>query len=275
MKVFTCTTQIQLRDFADSVCPQAGFAFARLLRDKDVRVNGVKTGKNLMLNDGDNVAFYMTEREEAAPSHTVVFEDENICITDKFSGVTCEGLMSELNTYGVFYPVHRLDRNTFGLVVFAKNHGAEAALLSAFSGRGIVKKYLAVCKDNFKSPSATVTSYLKKDEKNSLVTIYDRPQKGAKTAITEYRLLKRVGGLALAEVILHTGRTHQIRAQFAHMGCPVLGDGKYGDGALNKKYNFARQRLVAKRLEFVSLLPPLGYLNGRFFESGQSLDLPD
>ena len=273
MKIFICKQPQSLRAFTDCTYPQGSFVFARLLREREIKVNGVRVDKNITLKAGDEVTYFTTPAQEAMPSHSVVYSDDSIAVVDKFSGVSSEGLCAELNTYGVYYPVHRLDRNTCGVMVYAKSQGAQDELIKAFRERRAKKTYHAVCKNHFSSPSGTLTAYLYKDEKRSLVKIYDSPVRGAQKTETGYRVLKTQDDLALVAVELHTGKTHQIRAQMAHIGCPVLGDGKYGDGALNKKYGMARQCLVAKRLKLTGLTGGLSSVDGRSFESGFVLDL--
>lgn len=275
MKTFTCTQPQTLRDFTDANFPQGSFCFARLLRAKDIKVNGVRISKNVGLRAGDEIVYYTTEKQEKALTHTKIFEDGNIYIADKFSGVSSEGLCAELNTYGTFYPVHRLDRNTSGLIVYAKTKAAEEELLKAFKERGVQKTYSAICKNCFKQDKQTLTAYLIKDGKSALVKVCDRPRDGAQKIITEYSVDERAKDIALVTVALHTGRTHQIRAHMAHIGCPVLGDNKYGDEALNKKYNLTRQCLLAKRIEFLAFSGVLSYLNGFVAESGLRLSLKD
>ncbi len=182
------------------------------------------------------------------PSHTVVFEDGNVLIADKFSGVSSEALFCELKEKREVYAVHRLDRNTQGLIIYAKTKSAEEELLSAFRNRKINK------------------TYLKKDEKSGTVKIFGKPCANAVKIITEYSVTEEDGDIATVKINLHTGRTHQIRAHMSFIDCPVLGDSKYGDGAFNAKYNAKRQRLTAKFLEF-NLDGELSYLNGKIFES--------
>lgn len=270
MKVFTVTQNCKLSEFTDNVYPQGSFCCNALLKNSDIKVNGKRVNKNIALSAGDIVTYYTTPAQESKKSHDIIFEDKNIYIADKHSGVSFEGLLSELKSRGEYYAVHRLDRNTEGLIAFAKNSAAEEELLSAFKNRNVKKRYIALCKNGFKRLSAVLEAYLKKDESAYEVKIYDTPRAGAVKIITEYKVLENRGDIALVEVVLHTGRTHQIRAHMAHIGCPVLGDGKYGDGQLNKKYNAARQRLVSKYLQF-GTDGALKYLNGKIFESKKEL----
>lgn len=270
MRTFHTNTATNLRDFTDAVFPQGAFCLGILLKNKDVKVNGARVNKNVELKAGDEVVYYTTQKQEEKPSHGKIYEDGNVYIADKFSGVSSEGLLRELCGRGEFYAVHRLDRNTRGLIVFAKTKAAEGELLSAFKARRVHKTYLALCVNNFKKDSAVLTAYLKKDEKNSVVKIYDGENSGGAKIVTEYKVLERRGDIALVEINLHTGKTHQIRAHMAHIGCPVLGDEKYGDNALNKKYKLTRQCLIAKRLSF-ELSGALAYLNGKNYESGFTL----
>ncbi|HBN13304.1 MAG TPA: hypothetical protein DD415_06785 [Clostridiales bacterium] len=273
MKSFVVKEKCNLKQFTDFVYPQGAFCLAALLRGKDIKVNGARIGKNVTLNAGDEVTYYTSPRQEQMPSHTVVYEDENVLIADKFQGVTAEGLCAELCALGEFYPVHRLDRNTGGLIAFAKNKTAEAQLLEAFKERKVNKIYLAVCKNAFKNKTGTLTAYLVKNEAESRVKVFSSPKSGGARIITEYEVLSERGDTALVKITLHTGKTHQIRAHMAYIGCPVVGDGKYGDDALNKKYSAGRQRLIAKYLTF-NLDGGLSYLNGKEFKSNLDPDCP-
>lgn len=272
MKTFTVENDCDLKTFTDCVFPQGAFCLAALLRARDVKVNGVRVGNGgFALKTGDFVAYYTNFKQESAPSHTVIYQDENALIADKFSGVSVEGLTCELREKGDYRPCHRLDRNTQGLLVFAKNGGAEREILSAFKERRVEKEYIALCKNNFKEKSAVLTAFLVKDDKKSLVKVFAKPVAGGVKIVTEYEVLRVSGDIALVRVKLHTGKTHQIRAHTAFIGCPVLGDEKYGDNALNAKYNAKRQRLISKSLKF-EFTGGLAYLNGKEFKSNFDFD---
>lgn len=270
MKTFYVTEDTDLKDFTDAVYPQGSFCLAALLRKRDVKVNGARVGKNVKLKRGDEVAYYATPKQEGKPSHFTVYEDENVYVADKLSGVSSEGLLSELKSRGNFYAVHRLDRNTQGLIAFAKSESAEKELLSAFREGKVRKTYIALCKNSFKRKKEVLRAYLLKDEKNSEVKIFSSPRAGAVAAVTAYEVSEERGDIALVKINLLTGRTHQIRAHMASIGCPVLGDGKYGDEELNKKYSAKRQRLVSKFLE-IECGGTLSYLSGKTFESSFNL----
>lgn len=273
MKKFTVTENSNLKDFTDETYPQGSFAFGALLKRGDIRVNGVKTRANCAVKAGDEITYYTTAAQEAKPSHKAVYEDENIYIADKLSGVSSEALFCELKERGCL-PVHRLDRNTSGLIALAKTETAQAALENAFRERAVEKVYLCVAADNFKEEKKSLTAYLKKDAKSGLVRIYPSANADRVKIVTEYEVLERRGGLALVKVILHTGKTHQIRAHLSFIGCPVLGDTKYGDFALNKKYNVTRQILTAYKLKF-ELSGELNYLNGKQFTSSFTPQFPE
>ncbi len=255
-----------LKEFTENNYAQAAFFWQQLLKSKDIKVNGKRITADTTLYKGDIVCYYLTAKQAEKKAFYTVYEDENILIADKESGVNSEAVYSALTREGEYYFIHRLDRNTRGLLVFARSAGAENALLSAFKDRTAEKTYHALCFGKFPSSHEVLTAYLKKDSQKSLVKIYDKPVSGAEKIITEYTVLDSLGDKTRVEIVLHTGKTHQIRAHLAHIGCPIAGDMKYGDSAKNKVLNAARQMLVAKRLRF-HFQDELSYLNEKEFIS--------
>jgi 23S rRNA pseudouridine955/2504/2580 synthase len=271
MKKFKVNAPSNLKDFTDSTYPQGSFVYSILLRASDIRVNGVKVNKNVMLKVGDEVTYYTTPKQESKASHLVAYEDDNVLVADKMSGVSIEALTVELAGKGDYRPAHRLDRNTCGLLVFAKNDNAERVLLEAFKDRKVEKTYICIAKNNFKKGGDVLCAYLSKDESKGKVTVSGTPKQGFVKIVTEYSVLESVKGLALVEVKLHTGKTHQIRAHLSFIGCPLLGDEKYGDEALNDRFKVKRQQLISKRLHF-ELDGDLSYLNDKTFVSSFTFD---
>ena len=272
MRKFIADETQKLKDFTDAHYPQGSFAYSRLLRDRDIRVNGVRTRENAMLSAGDEIAYYTTAAEEAKPFYREVYADENVLIADKFSGVQSEALFFALQERGA-RPVHRLDRNTAGLIAFALNEEAEGELIDAFRRRDVDKIYEAICFHPFQKERGELIAYLKKDEKASHVTLFSKPVAGAGRIRTDYEVRENYGEYSLVNITLHSGKTHQIRAHMAFIGHPVAGDEKYGDRALNAKYHVKRQLLVAKKLCFHTG-GALTYLSGKEFESSFSARMP-
>jgi len=271
MKSFTVTENSTLKSFTDNTYPQGSFYLSALLRRGDVRVNGARQKSNVPVKAGDVIVYYTTPAQEQKPSHIKIFEDENIYVADKFSGVCSEALFCELSALAPF-PVHRLDRNTQGVIIIAKSNRVQKSLISAFKGRQVKKEYLCLAKNCFKKMEEELSAYLYKDEEKGEVKIFAEPALGRVKIETGYKVLSTDGDIALVKVILHSGKTHQIRAHLAYIGCPVLGDTRYGDFALNKKYGLTRQALVSKSLSF-SLNEELSYLNEKVFTSSFSPEL--
>lgn len=239
----------------------------KLLRNKDVKLNGQRIKENQPVYIGDEVCAYLSE-EIKSPTEIlkekIIFEDENIIIINKPAGIEIEGqngLAQKLKALAV----HRLDRNTTGLVVLAKHATAQEALVEAIKNRHVDKKYYAevVGCSNFKN--FTHNAYLIKDSKSSLVKIYDTERKGSLPITSIFTTIKSNPSSSIIECSLVTGRTHQLRASLAHLGHPIIGDGKYGKNEDNKKFKEKWQKLHSFYISFKNLPPPLDYLNGKSF----------
>lgn len=239
-----------LKEFTENNYAQGAFFWTYLVKNKEVKVNGKRVGGDVTLNVGDEVCYFLSKKQDEKPAFHLVYEDENVLIIDKESGVNSEAVFAALSRERECYFIHRLDRNTQGLMAFALNMKTEQALLRAFQERKVEKIYHALCEGSFPKKEATLTAYLQKDAEKSLVRVYDAPRKGAEQIITQYKVLETVGEFSRVEVVLHTGKTHQIRAHLAHIGCPIVGDMKYGNALVNKAHKVARQCLVAKFLHF-------------------------
>lgn len=261
----------------------------KAIRKKRVKVNGKKGELSQKLCEGDILQLYINDEffaEERAdvpswlnipPRLKVVYEDENILIADKPSGLVAhadaargeDSLLGRICAYlyqsGEYKPesehtfapalCHRIDRNTSGLVIAAKNAAALRMMNEKIRKKEVRKFYVCRAEGEIRPKNGILTGYLVKDGARNLVRVYDdeaeakRLNPGVKVskAVTEYRVLSSQAGQTVAEVELHTGRTHQIRAQFAHIGHPLLGDVKYGAKKNGEK---EYQQLRAYRLVF-------------------------
>lgn len=255
-----------LKEFTENNYAQGAFFWHYLLKNKEIKVNGKRVNADMPLTKGDEVCYFLTKKQEEKPAFFTVYEDENILVIDKENGVNSEAVYAALKRERECYFIHRLDRNTQGLMVFALNERSATCLLQAFKDRRVEKRYYALCIGNFPKKADVLTAYLKKDAEKSQVRVFDQPKAGAEKIVTEYKVLSQINGFTTVEVTLHTGKTHQIRAHLAHIGCPIVGDMKYGDTAVNKMQKTARQCLVSKILCF-DLDGELAYLKGKQFVS--------
>ena len=243
--------------------------FSAALRKKDILINGKRQSADTKLEVGDSVVAYVSEKSQKQ-LFEVFFEDQNIIIINKAKGIeVCDGENNVqkvlLQTYVYAKAVHRIDLNTSGLVVFAKNQKAYAELCKQFSLGNIKKLYLAKV---FGQPKQQddMFAYLKKDAKNGFVKIYNTAENGAEKIHTKYTLVEQQQNTAILQVELFCGKTHQIRAHLAHVGLPIVGDGKYGNNAQNKLAKKSKQCLTSHQIVFD--LPStsfLAYLNQKQF----------
>ena len=210
------------------------FDVKKILENKDVKINNCRVKENTTLKSGDKVVVFYQEKEKKE-WFSLVYKDENILIVNKKAGIeivseTERDLISILKQeYVEVYPVHRLDRNTEGLVVFSLNKKAEAELIDAFKTRkGITKKYALLVNGRVDITKIKRTVYLKKVANLSKVWISEIKTSGYEPAVTEFDVIEYRGNKTLLEANLITGKTHQIRAHIAYYGHSILGDNKYG-----------------------------------------------
>lgn len=243
------------------------YRIQKIIKSKSVKINGVRVGVDMNVNVGDVVYVYLADREKN--SIEVVYRDDNILVVNKSAGIEVQGVdslterINNILTDAVAVPVHRLDRNTMGLVVFALNKTAETELLESFKERDIDKTYNCIVVGAPQKPAGNLKAYLFKDSKKSLVYISQEPKKGYLPIETHYSMLKKLGELSLLEVKPVTGRTHQIRAQLAYIKIPILGDGKYGINKINRRYRVKTQLLCCTKITFHFKQGTLKYLDGK------------
>ena len=272
----------------------------KYIRIKRIKLNGGRAERDTRLKAGDvlqlyiNDEFFDTPREDnafltvATPKLNIVYEDEHVILVDKRPGLAVyphdgaeygRTLIDHIQAYlyqkrewrpreeNAFTPAlcNRIDRNTGGIVIAAKTAEALRVMNQKIKDRELDKRYLAVVEGIPRPPRGSLKGYLFKDAKKNRVFVTDTPQAGSKSCQTNYITLASRQGLSLVECELITGRTHQIRAQFAHAGHPLLGDGKYGK--LDKRFDRTYQALYSYKLtfQFTTDAGALEYLNGRSF----------
>lgn len=267
LKEFEITKRQLLSDAISENTDLGYYRIQKIIKSKSVKINRIRVGVDMNVNAGDLVCVYLPDREK--DSIEVVYRDENILVVNKAPGIEVQGedsLTERINnilTDATALPVHRLDRNTMGLVVFALNKNAETELLASFKDKDLDKVYNCIVVGTPKPATAKLKAFLFKDAKKSMVYISDVQKKGYLPIETHYKTLKTFGELSLLEVKLITGRTHQIRAHLAHVKLPILGDGKYGINKVNHKYRVKTQLLCCTRITFHFQQGTLKYLDGK------------
>ena len=290
----------RLDRFVAKAMPSLPFSLVQKgVRTKKIRLDGRRAEAGTPLTAGQTVSVWLREtpsdaRTPPPPSAPfddldIVFENEHILLLHKKPGLpvhpdetaSVHTLINQARTYlratGQWDPsaehsftpalAHRLDRNTGGLVLAAKTAGALRVLNQKFRDREIDKYYMCLVHGHPRPDTGVLRHYLKRDPEAKRVAVRSDCSDGAKTALTAYRVLAARDGLSLVECRLLTGRTHQIRAQWAAVGHPLLGDGKYGAGSRDRRYGFTHQALYAYKLAFTFTTPAgcLEPLRGRCF----------
>ena len=273
----------------------------KFLREKKIKLNGKRCEISTRLQEGDVLQMYISDEffgsapkpdfSDVSSDIRIIYEDSNILLAYKPQGLvvheddlnTRDTLINRITRYliekGEYDPAseqsfapalcNRLDRNTEGIVICAKNAESLRLLNEAIKNRAVKKTYLCAVVGRPRESEGCIKTYLEKVESENTVYVRKEKTPNSKTAITNYRVIKTSGELSLCEVGLVTGRTHQIRVHMAYIGCPILGDGKYGRNEVNRRYRAKSQALCAFRLEFSEggLGEPLKYLEGRSFEA--------
>ena len=256
----------------------------KYIRLKRIKVNGKGAKRDDRLCENDSVEMYINDEFFETPSEDnaylkivnpgldIVFEDDNIMLLNKPAGVLCHSaggfdyatLIARVQAYlfkngewnprveNSFSPAlcNRIDRNTSGIVIAAKNAETLRIINEKIKLREIDKYYLAIVVGAPPESRGTLEGWLFKDAVKNQVYVSERQKQGSNFASTEYKTVNKKDKLTLLECRLLTGRTHQIRAQLAHSGCPILGDGKYGSERVNRTYGAAHQLLCSYRLKF-------------------------
>lgn len=270
----------------------------KYLRTKKIKLNGKKAAPSDFVEVGDVLSMYISEEffseevEDKAYTHitpklNIIYEDNNVLLVDKPVGILChsdekEGYNTlinhikayllkkgEFNVAEAFAPAlcNRIDRNTCGIVIAAKTANALRDMNRRIKERSVTKKYLAVIHGVPTEKNGTLCDYIRKDSNANRVYL-SKSKKSAeeKSAVTKYKLIETAGDISLVEVELITGRTHQIRAQFAAIGHPLLGDGKYAINKQDRRMGYTHQSLCAYKLSFESTEEDsLSYLDGKIF----------
>ena len=270
MREFITKTSGKLSKLILKEYPELSFGdVSKALKNKDIKLNGVRTSKDIQVLENTKVSVYI-DFDKLLSKIQRVYEDDNILIVFKPYGIEVVGNASDLEHVllreGVkVFACHRIDVNTEGLVVLAKNKRAEEELLKAFKNHAVQKEYTAWVCGHMEREQDTLKAYLIKNAAASRVQVFYEEKKNSKEIITKYKVLEDLKTSSLLSVEILTGRTHQIRAHLAFIGHAVIGDDKYGNREINKAFSMKYQALTASKLKF-NLTGFLSYLNNKTFK---------
>ena len=313
IKVNDKNSNVKIEKYLQTIYPGLSYStLQKAFRRKDIKANGSRVGKDYIVKTGDMLEIYIADtllsgqpvsgnNNNDNKAFSVVYEDDNILIVNKNQGIpvhpdrdqpqhTLIDLVREYLRQKGDYPVnsanfqpalcHRLDRNTGGLVIIAKNQTSLDIMLEKLEAQEVKKYYQCLVKGRMEKSEAGLKAYLWKDAGKSRVFVSDHKKTGSLLIMTKYKVFEYHSeqDVSLLEIELLTGRTHQIRAHLAFIGHPVIGDGKYGINALNRSFGMKQQALWAYKLkfEFTKSGSLLNYLNNKEFsiEPGFDMTLP-
>ena len=266
----------------------SGLSYNSLLkafRKKDVKVNGTRVSSDYVVSTGDKIEIYLIDSFFEKPSLDIVYEDDNLIIVNKPQGVavhpdsktSSNTLIDNINEYletknESARLCHRIDRNTGGIVISAKNYEALSCIKEKLSSNEIHKHYICMVYGIMDKKADTLNAYLTKDSRKSHVYVNDQPEAHSLPITTKYTVVSEGENYSILDIELLTGRTHQIRAHMAHIGHPVIGDGKYGTNDINKEFKAKRQKLWAYKIDMLFKDDCyLSYLNGKTFKINPDL----
>lgn len=273
---FTADKQETTVDFLCRMLPVVSRATIKAqLRRGEIRVNGRKIKANETLSAGDRAEIFLPAKSNGAPVK-IVYEDDTVIVADKPAHTEAETEFAVLlrHTTGAdVLPVHRLDANTTGVIVYAKTEEARRAFVEAFRAGEVHKTYAARVFGCPREECGTWRAYLKKNSVTAFCTVTATPQAGSLEIVTAFEVVRR-GEQSVLSLHPITGRTHQLRAHTAFMGVPIVGDDKYGNRMLNRAAGAKRQMLRAVEIAFGTLPPPVSHLSGRVFSvpTGQDIE---